>query len=93
MSDALVEIKGSEINIDVKSKTSKPEEFASDILKTFKADWNVKATSKAKYVVKNENIAGVIDCNNLETVKNTASKPATKSSKTQSAKVKSKSKK
>lgn len=85
--DALVEIKGQEINIDIKSdKVKKPEEFASDILKTFKADWNVKPTSKAKYSVKNTDMAGIININSLssENVENT--KNVKKSNKTKKTK-------
>lgn len=71
--DALVEIKGQEINIDIKSnKVKKPEEFATDILNTFKSEWNVKPTSKAKYSVGNSEVSGVIDINtfNAENVEN-----------------------
>lgn len=68
--DALVEIKGQEINIDIKSdKIEKPEELATDILKTFKCDWNIKPTSKAKYSVVNSKVTGEIDCSNLDTKK------------------------
>ena len=68
--DALVEIKGQEINIDIKSsKIKKPEEFAIDILKTFKSDWNIKTTSKATYKLDTLNINGEIDCNDLDAKK------------------------
>lgn len=64
--DALVEIKGQEICIDIKSNNiKKPEEFASDIIKTFKGDWNVKPTSTAKFSVENSEMSGEIDINNL----------------------------
>lgn len=65
--DALVEIRGSEIKIDIKSNVNeKPDEFASNILKTFKSDWNVKDSSKAKYILNDLKIEGEIDCNLLE---------------------------
>ncbi len=67
--DALVEIKGSEINVDVKSNNVNPDEFASKILKTFRTDWNVKPNSKATYTSKNSKKPKKIDCSDIETKK------------------------
>lgn len=60
--DALVEIKGQDIKIDFQNSVKKPEEFAGNILKTFKCDWNVKPNSKAKYFVKDTEVSGEINC-------------------------------
>jgi len=70
--DATVEIKGPEININVKGKEKNPEELASDILRTFKTDWNVKATTRAKYHTETHKEPKTIDCNALEIKKNDA---------------------
>lgn len=64
--DATVEIKGPEININVKGKEKNPEEFANNILKTFKTDWNVKGTTKAQYYTGTSTEAIAIDCSSLE---------------------------
>lgn len=65
--DAIVEIKGANINIDINPNNIKhPKEFAGNIIKTFKCDWNVKPTSKAKYKVMNSKEAGEIDMSILE---------------------------
>ena len=64
--EALVEIKGTEINVDVKSNKVKPDEFASNILKTFKSDWNVKSNSKVTYTSKNSKKPCKIDCSTIE---------------------------
>lgn len=71
--DALVEIKGQDINIDINNTIKKPEEFATSILKTFKADWNIKPTSKAMYTIKNTEIKGQLNCSEI-VVNNTRSK-------------------
>lgn len=71
-SDALVEIKGENIKIDFQNVVKKPEEFAVNILKTFKCDWNVKANSKARYSIKNTEISGQLDCDNVITNKKKA---------------------
>lgn len=63
--DALVEIKGQDINIDINNTIKKPEEFATSILKTFKSDWNIKPTSKAMYTIKNTEITGHLNCNEI----------------------------
>lgn len=63
--DALVEIKGQDINIDINNTIKKPEEFATSILKTFKSDWNIKPTSKAMYTIKNTEITGQLNCNEI----------------------------
>lgn len=70
--DAMVEIKGSEICIDLKKKEKNPEEFAKDILKTFKTDWNVKATTKAKYTTAVNKERKSIDCSRLDGKKSTS---------------------
>ena len=73
--DALVEIKGTEIKIDIKTNgKEKPEEFASNILKTFKSDWNVKKSSKAKYISGDSKTSGEIDCNLLDNVEQNKTK-------------------
>lgn len=63
--DALVEIKGQDINIDINNTIKKPKEFATSILKTFKSDWNIKPTSKAMYTIKNTEITGHLNCNEI----------------------------
>ncbi len=60
--DAVVEIKGQDINIDFQSDVKKPVELANNILKTFKCDWNVKANSKAKYSIKDTDVFGELNC-------------------------------
>ena len=66
-SDARVEIKGQEINIGINSTSiKKPEVFANDILKTFKADWNIKSNSTAKYSLPNSKESVEIDCKDLD---------------------------
>lgn len=65
-SDALVEIKGPEINIRVKGKHKDPKQFAMDILKTFKTDLGVKTSTKAKYCTEEEPEFINIDCGFLE---------------------------
>lgn len=73
--DATVEIKGAEININVEGKEKNPGEFANNILKTFKTDWNVKGTTKAKYFTGNSEESVSIDCSALEVKKDTSKQP------------------
>lgn len=72
--DALVEIKGQDIKIDFQNSIKKPEEFAGNILKTFKCDWNVKPNSKAKYFIKNTEISGEINCEKVLSSKKQSNK-------------------
>ena len=85
--DATVEIKGPEINISLKGKEKNPEEFASNILKTFKTDWNVKGTTKAKYYTGASEEAVAIDCSVLESKKSSA-KPTNTNAKQENKKKK-----
>lgn len=59
---ATVEIKGAEILININNKEQNPGEFAKDILKTFKTDWNVKVNTKAKYTTNSSKEQTQIDC-------------------------------
>ena len=71
---ASVEIKGSEIHINVSENEKNPDEFASRILRTFKTDWNIKPTTKAEYVTSGSGESIKIDCNKLENKKSNKDK-------------------
>lgn len=64
---ATVEIKGTEILISIKNKEQNPEEFAKSILKTFKTEWNVKSSTKAKYVTNSTKEPIPVDCKFIQT--------------------------
>ena len=85
--DATVEIKGPEISINVTGNEKDPKEFANNILRTFKTDWNIKGTTKANYYTGSSKEMVTIDCSTLEG-KKTSTKQSNTSAKQENSKKK-----